>query len=184
MSSRSDRSKHRYSGTSEFLAHIQLDDDPRAPIQQSVEEEFRQHDGVVMILMCYRRRASPKHCNDMIEVEFGGRGHRTRLRKDLNDQLFVSGVPPAPVYKGAKGEGLAGQAWRARESYSLWELDFPPPNPSWTRILQGGERERGRPPLLVLIGLGEGGRRAAHEGSPLTSPPRPMLAHYAPGGFR
>ena len=27
-------------------AHVQLDDDPRAPIQQSVGEEFRQHDGV------------------------------------------------------------------------------------------------------------------------------------------
>ena len=43
------------------LAHVQLDDDPRTPIQQSVAEEFRQHDGVVTILMFYRRRASPKH---------------------------------------------------------------------------------------------------------------------------
>ena len=33
------------------LAHVQLDDDPRTLIQQSVEEEFRQHDGVVTILM-------------------------------------------------------------------------------------------------------------------------------------
>ena len=39
-------------------AHVQLDDDPRTPIQQNVGEEFRQHDGVVMILMFYRRRAS------------------------------------------------------------------------------------------------------------------------------
>ena len=103
-SSRSNRSNHRYSGTSEFLAHVQLDDDPRAPIQQSVGEEFRQHDGVVTILMFYRRRASPKHYNDMIEVEYGGRGHRTRLRNDLNDQLVCLEVPPAPVYKGARGE--------------------------------------------------------------------------------
>ena len=35
------------------LAHVQLDDDPRTPIQQSVGEEFRQHDGVVTILMYY-----------------------------------------------------------------------------------------------------------------------------------
>ena len=28
-------------------AHVQLDDNPRTPIQQSVGEEFRQHDGVV-----------------------------------------------------------------------------------------------------------------------------------------
>ena len=28
-------------------AHIQLDDDPRTPIQQGVGDEFHQHDGVV-----------------------------------------------------------------------------------------------------------------------------------------
>ena len=72
-SSRSDRSKHRYSGTSEFWAHVQLDDDPRAPIQQSVGEEFRQHDGVVTILMFYHHRASPKHRYNIIE-DYGGGG--------------------------------------------------------------------------------------------------------------
>ena len=61
------------------LAHVQLDDDPRTPIQQNVGEEFRQHDGVVTILMFYRRRASPKHRCNIIE-DYGGRGHRTRLR--------------------------------------------------------------------------------------------------------
>ena len=49
-------------------AHVQLGDVPRAPIQQSVEGEFRQHDSVVTILMFNRRRASPKHCYDMTEV--------------------------------------------------------------------------------------------------------------------
>ena len=61
------------------LAHVQLDDDPRTPIQQSVGEEFRQHDGVVMILMFYRCRASPKHRYNIIE-DYGGGGHRTWLR--------------------------------------------------------------------------------------------------------
>ena len=61
-------------------AHVQLDDDPRTPIQQSVGEEFRQHDGVVTILMFYRRRASPKHRYNIIEEDYGGGGHRTRLR--------------------------------------------------------------------------------------------------------
>ena len=61
------------------LAHVQLDDDPRTPIQQNVGEEFRQHDGMVMILMFYHRRASPKHRYNIIE-DYGGRGHRTRLR--------------------------------------------------------------------------------------------------------
>ena len=63
-------------------AHVQLDDAPRAPIQQSFGEEFRQHDGVVTILMFNRRRASPKHRYNMTEVEYGGGGHRTRLRND------------------------------------------------------------------------------------------------------
>ena len=61
------------------LAHVQLDDDPRTPIQQSVGEEFHQQDGMVMILMYYRRRASPKHRYNIIE-DYDGRGHRTRLR--------------------------------------------------------------------------------------------------------
>ena len=94
MSCRSDRSKHRYSGTSEFLAHVQLDDAPRAPIQQSFGDEFRQHDGVVMMMMFCRRRASPKHINDMTEVEYGGGGHRTRLWNDHEDQLVCPRVPP------------------------------------------------------------------------------------------
>ena len=62
------------------LAHVQLDDDPRTLIQQSVGEEFRQHDGMVTILMFYCRRASPKHHYNIIE-DYGGRGHRTRLRE-------------------------------------------------------------------------------------------------------
>ena len=63
-------------------AHVQIDDDPRAPIQQSFEDEFRQHDGVVTMMMYFRRRASPKLRDDMTEVEYGGGGHRTRLRND------------------------------------------------------------------------------------------------------
>ena len=63
-------------------AHVQLDDDPRAPIQQSFGDEFRQHDGVVTMMMLHRRRASPKLRDDMTEVEYGGGGHRTRLRND------------------------------------------------------------------------------------------------------
>ena len=100
-SSRSDRSKHRYSGTSEFLAHVQLDDAPRAPIQQSFGDEFRQHNGVVTMMMFYRCRASPKHRYDMTEVDYGGGGHRTRLKDQLIN-LRVHGVPPSPIYKGVE----------------------------------------------------------------------------------
>ena len=77
-------------------AHVQLDDDPRAPIQQSFGDEFRQHDGVVTMMMLYRRRASPKLRDDMTEVEYGGGGHRTRLRNDLQDQLVYPRVPTCP----------------------------------------------------------------------------------------
>ena len=63
-------------------AHVQLDDVPRTPIQQSVGDEFHQHDGVVTMMMLYRRRASTKLRDDMTEVEYGGGGHRTRLRND------------------------------------------------------------------------------------------------------
>ena len=77
-------------------AHVQLDDVPRAPTQQSVGDEFRQHDSVVTMMMFYRRRASPKLRDDMTEVEYGGGGHRTRLRNDHKDQLVCHGVSPCP----------------------------------------------------------------------------------------
>ena len=32
-------------------AHVQLDDIPRTPIQQSFAGEFRQHDGVMTVMM-------------------------------------------------------------------------------------------------------------------------------------
>ena len=70
-------------------AHVQLDDDPRTPIQQSVGEEFCQHDGVVMILMHCSSRASPKLRYSIIE-EYGGRGHRTRLRNRSRGSTCVN----------------------------------------------------------------------------------------------
>ena len=62
------------------------------------------------MMMFYRRRASPKHRYNIIEVDYGGGGHRTRLRDNQLDQLLCLEVPPAPVYKGARGEaaGLGG----------------------------------------------------------------------------
>ena len=78
------------------LAHVQLNDDPRTPIQQSVGEEFRQHDGVVTILMFYRCRASPKHRYNIIEEDYGGGGHRTRLRNNHEDQLVCLWGAPCP----------------------------------------------------------------------------------------
>ena len=77
------------------LAHVQLDDVPRTPIQPSVEGEFRQHDGVVTILMFYRRRASPKHRYNIIEENYGG-GGAPHTAKRSRDQLLCLEVPPCP----------------------------------------------------------------------------------------
>ena len=91
-SSRSDRSSTERTAPPSS-AHVQLDDVPQTPIQPSFEGEFCQHDDVVTMLMFYRRRALPKHRYDIIEVDYGGEGHRTWL-KDPSDQLLsLSGAP-------------------------------------------------------------------------------------------
>ena len=64
------------------------------------------------MMMFYRRRASPKHRYDIIEVDYGGEGHRTRL-KYPRDQLLCLWGAPSFVYKGGKEEG-AGQGEEAR----------------------------------------------------------------------
>ena len=53
--------------------------------------------------MFYRRRASPKHRYNMTEVEYGGGGHRTRLRNDHEDQLVSRGAPLPPYIKEQGG---------------------------------------------------------------------------------
>ena len=64
----------------------------------------------------------------MTEVEYGGRGHRTRLRNDHEDQLVCLEVPPASVYKGAKGEGC-GQPYGGGGGVLLLPGVGLPPNP-------------------------------------------------------
>ena len=123
------------------LAHVQLDDDPRTPIQQSVGEEFRQHDGVVMILMHYRRRASPKHRYNIYRgLWWKGAPHTA---KNMITWINLClGVPPAPVYKGSRGGGRPALYGAPRRS--------PPPSRSRTPTRRGKEvgreRERGRRP--------------------------------------
>ena len=55
-------------------AHVQLGDVPRTLDPVEAEGEFRQHDGVVTMMMFYRRRASPKHLYSTIKVDYGGGG--------------------------------------------------------------------------------------------------------------
>ena len=87
-------------------------------IQQSVEGEFRQHDGVMTGMMMLPEHDLPKHRYNMTEVDYGGGGHRTRL-KDPRDQSLSLGGASLPVYKGVKeGEGAATLGAPHEESYS------------------------------------------------------------------
>ena len=104
------------------------------------------------VMMFYQRRASPKHRYDMTEVEYGGRGHRTRLRNDHEDQLVCHGVPLASVYKGGREGGAAG-----------------PMGAPGGVLLQAGV---GLPPLALLEK--EGGREKEERGAP---PPPPSFSY-------
>ena len=57
----------------------------------------------------------------MTEVDYGGGGHRTRLKDQLVN-LCVYGVPPSPVYKGGEeGGGPALLGAPQGGLYSHWE---------------------------------------------------------------
>ena len=82
----------------------------------------------------------------MTVVEYGGGGHRTRLRDDQLDQLVCLEVPLVPVYKGAKGRRRPARERRAK----------------------GVLLPLGVGLLLFLVGVGEGegrGRRRRKEGA-------------------
>ena len=54
----------------------------------------------------------------MTKVDYGGGGHRTRLR-EINDQLVCLWGAPGHVYKGVEEGGEGQPLWRAlEESYS------------------------------------------------------------------
>src|SRR4051812_39472249 len=112
------------------------------------------------MLMFYRRRASPKHRYSIIEVDYGGGGHRTRLKDQLIN-CCVSRVPPAPVYKGARGE--AGRPLLGA--------------PGGGVLLLVGV---GLPSFLLLLGGGkEGGEEEGKEGA---TPPSPSPIRTRGGG--
>ena len=131
-------------------------------------------------MMFYRRRASPKLRDDMTEVEYGGGGHRTRLRNDHEDQLVSRGAPLPPYIKEPRGRGRPAKEGRAKGS----------PTPTGSRT----------PSFLVQLGeggkggkwrrKGEGGRAPnplsnsdwAWEGRappPGSFPLRPIKAQYS-----
>ena len=113
------------------------------------------------MMMFYRRRASPKHRYDIIEVDYGGGGHRTRLR-DQEINCCVFGVPPAPVYKGSKGEAdRPSEGAPGGGVLLLVGVGLPFPSPTRRgKEGEGEEKERGvAAPPLVQFGLGPWGAR-------------------------
>ena len=116
----------------------------------------------------------------MTEVDYGGGGHRTRLRnQEIN--WCVYGVPPSPVYKGVE-EGADQGGWRALSGGVQ-----PQPGVGLPPFLLGvgegrkrkeGGRKGGPAPLPIRIGLG-----GAHP-LPCSFPLLSTKAHIPPGGFR
>ena len=160
-------------------AHVQLDDVPRAPIQLSVGDEFCQHDGMVTMMMFYRCRASPKLRDDMTEVEYGGGGHRTRLRNDHEDQLVCLEVPPSSVYKGGRRRGpTKGVAHprRGKPTPSRFASPFPSPRRRGKEGVGEGGGKGGAAPLPCPIRTQGEGARLLPWPAPL-SPLGPNKAH-------
>src|SRR4051812_13234275 len=80
---------------------------------KALGEEFRQHDGVVTILMNYRRRALPKHRDNMTEVEYGGGGHPAEERSRRSTCVSM-GCPLPPYIKEWRRGGPALSMVRPR----------------------------------------------------------------------
>ena len=72
------------------------------------------------MMMLYRRRASPKHRYDIIEVDSSGGG--TAHGYEINDQLLcLWGAPLPPYIKEQGGFGRPRGEARQEESYSYRE---------------------------------------------------------------
>ena len=98
------------------------------------------------MLMFYLRRASPKHRYSIIEVDYGGGGHRTRLRDDQLDQHLCLEVP-LPLYIKRKGGGAAGPRG-APGGVLLPPVVGLPPLALLEKEGGRGKEERGCPPSL------------------------------------
>src|SRR4051812_48347972 len=110
-------------------------------------------------------------------------GHRTRLRNDHEDQLVCHGVPPAPVYKGARGRPPALALGAPRGSLTPTGSR----TPTWTRRGKGGKwRRRGKrgapPPFPCPIRTRRVGRAATSSSLSSLLSFGPLWPNNPPGG--
>ena len=123
------------------------------------------------MMMFYRCRASPKLRDDMTEVEYGGGGHRIRLRNDPEINLCVLGCPLPPYIKEPRGRGRPTKEGAPRGGPTPTGSRTPF-FPSWSRR-RGKEEEEGKergasPPSPCPIRTREGrGRSPPLASSPL-----------------
>ena len=97
--------------------------------------------------------------------------------------LCVLGCPPAPVYKGARGEAAGLGGGRAKgEFYSHREEDYS--FPCWSRRRGKEEERRNEKGAAPLVQFGPEGGCAPPSFWPLSSiPVWPNKAHILPGEF-
>ena len=97
--------------------------------------------------MFYRRRASPKHRYNIIEEDYGGGGHRTRLI-DLKDQLLLCPWgAPLPPYIKEQGGGSRPRERRAIGGSPTPTGSRTPPFLVGEEKRRRGRRKRGLAPL-------------------------------------
>ena len=125
-------------------AHVQLDDVPRTPIQPSVEGEFRQHDGVMTVMM---KLPTQGFASALQRYDRGGnlwRGAPHMAGRDQQINLCVHGVPLASVYKGGEeGRGWPS-LWRALGVLLPSGVGFPPFHVVVVGVKEREERREGR----------------------------------------
>ena len=92
----------------------------------------------------------------------------------------VSGVPPAPVYKGVV-EGAGQGGWRVQLPPGVGLPLFLLGVGEGRKRKEGGRKGGGRPPSQ--FGLGLGGHAPSHASFP-SFPLSPNNSHIPPGGFR
>ena len=108
------------------------------------------------MMMFYRRMASPKHRYSIIEVDYGGGGHRTWL-KDQMINCCVSRVTLPRYIKEQGGCGRPRGEARREDSYSYYLEGGGDPTPGGSMTPPRAHHREGRPsPSSTSLYTGRG----------------------------